>query len=162
MAITRINYTTDIDLGTNSLFIGGSTSANALDDYEEGTASVYLRVEGRGDSSVSGTNTSSYTKIGNRVFVRFRMNITGVTGADSGRAMEIVGLPFTVTSTADSTGSARIGVLGSSVTGYQVILFSNGTLGRIEEWTGTTGTNMSDHFQNTSSVLLELSYETTA
>jgi len=143
-------------------FNGDTATANALDDYEEGTGSVYLRVEGRGDGSVTGTFTSSYTKIGNRVFVRFKASITGVTGADSGRAMEIRGLPFTVTSTADSTGSARIGVLSSSVTGYQVILFSNGTDGRIEEWTGTTGTNMSNHFQNTSSVLLELSYETTA
>lgn len=91
MAITRLNYTTDIDLGTNSLFIGGSTSANELDDYEEGTWTP---------STDYGTVTygdAKYTKIGRLVLVSgYIATVSDITTASS---FKITGLPFTANST---------------------------------------------------------------
>ena len=141
-----------------SVYLGGTGSANALDDYEEGTASVDVRVEGRGDSSITGTATSTYTKIGRRVFVDVSKSITGVTGADSGRAFEFFNLPFTTSSTIPTTGYGYISSLSASVTFFMFYTFSNNTIGRIEEWTGTTGTNFSNHFQSGSGVQFSLSY----
>ena len=162
---------TDIEVSAGNLLFGtaskgvylgvtSATAANLLDDYEEGSADVKLRVEGRGDSSVAGTRSSSYTKIGNRVFVRFYMNITSATGTDSGRQMQIFNLPFT---SSDTYGTSAYGALGGLEANadkfFQVVIDNNSTTGQIQEWDGIQGNNFSDHF-DTSTVYLELHYET--
>ena len=88
-----------IDLGYNGMrfrdlylaggvYLGGTGSANKLDDYEEGTWTPTF-VDG-----TVGTNSSSgqYTKIGNTVYVNINLNVsntTSLSGTDVGT------LPFT-------------------------------------------------------------------
>ena len=78
-------YTSDV------LFVGGTGSANQLDDYEEGTWTPVLI----GNSSAgSGTYTSQsarYTKIGRTVTFEFALGWSNHTGSG---AMEIGGFPF--------------------------------------------------------------------
>ena len=112
MAITRLNYTTDIDLGTNSLalLLGGTGSANALDDYEEGTFSPTLS----GDSgSPSGVNFTTrlgfYTKIGDLVHFDIHLNLSSWSSGPSGNII-VSGLPFTALSTASYDSSVSIGL----------------------------------------------------
>ena len=137
-----------------------STNANTLDDYEEGTADVNLRVEGRGDSSVAGTRSSSYTKIGNRVFVRFYMSISSTTGNDSFRQMQIFNLPFNTANLYATTAYASLGGLEANADKhFQIMLTNNSNTGQIQEWDGIQGDNMADHF-DTSTVYLEMSYQT--
>ena len=91
----------DIDLGKSSvrwndlylggnLYIGGTGSANALSDYEEGTFSAVLDNVSVGYGSRSGR----YTKIGNTVFVHLEIATTSLDTTD-GSAYQIGGLPFT-------------------------------------------------------------------
>ena len=84
----------------------GSTDANTLDDYEEGTFTPTIT-----GSAVAGTATYSsqvgrYTKIGNAVTIQ--INVDWSSGNGSGTAMYIVGLPFT----------SQSGVIHALTTGY--------------------------------------------
>ena len=164
------DFTSGVTLGDNLLFdasskgiylgVTSATAANLLDDYEEGTADVNFRIEGRGDSSVAGTRSSSYTKIGNRVWVRAYMNMTSTTGEDSGRQLQFFNLPFTSANLYATTGSASLGGLEANADKFfQVLIDNNDTTGQIQEWDGIQGNNFSDHF-DTSTVYLELSYQT--
>ena len=68
------------------IYLGGTGSANKLDDYEEGT---WTPVDGSGNAYSNGVN-ATYTKIGRIVYVNFDVSSTGST---SGHL--IAGLPFT-------------------------------------------------------------------
>ncbi len=74
-----------------------SSNANTLDDYEEGSWTPTLTTDGTGFDSVTydPIRFGVYTKIGNLVFLSFRMRTDAVTkGAASGNVV-IGGLPFT-------------------------------------------------------------------
>jgi len=96
-----------IDLGSSSgrfkdlylsggVYLGGTGSANKLDDYEEGTFSATW--VGSGTSGPS--STMKYTKIGNTVHI---FGNTGSTAPNPTGSIELSGLPFTPSE--DSTGS---------------------------------------------------------
>ncbi len=79
---------------SGGLFVGGTGSANELDDYEQGTYTPSVS-SGVGGGSISYNSRSGrYTKIGNLVHFTFHMNIASVT-LDSG-SLKFGGLPFTV------------------------------------------------------------------
>ena len=80
------NRFNDAYLGGN-LYIGGTVSANALNDYEEGTFTVTNFSDATGTFS---TETGEYTKIGNTVHVRICFTV-GVAFTSS----KVGGLPFT-------------------------------------------------------------------
>ena len=70
-----------------AIYVGGTGSANQLDDYEEGTWTPGV------DSGASSINvsTATYTKVGRAVTVQIRYNsISGATGS----VLQINGLPF--------------------------------------------------------------------
>ncbi len=81
------------------LHIGGTGSANALDDYEEGTFTpTYAASGGGGDQpTVSyGTQVGRYTKVGRlvTVFIAFNTNSASNLGGTSAHRLRIAGLPF--------------------------------------------------------------------
>ena len=93
MALTQIinsgiGQVTDIKLG-------GSGSANTLDDYEEGTWTPVPKFGGGNTGMSLGTNYGTYTKIGRLVTVNFRFSITSL-GSSTGD-FQIYGLPFAPT-----------------------------------------------------------------
>ena len=103
MALTQI-INTGIGQVTD-IKIGGSGSANTLDDYEEGTWTPTA------NAGVTGFTVQNafYTKIGNLVTVN--LYISGFTGASATR-LDIGGLPF-----ATKTGGYFAGSFESSGTG---------------------------------------------
>ena len=123
MAITRLNYTTDIDLGTNSLslLLGGTGSANALDDYEEGTWTPSLTSDGGSISVSYGSRGGKYTKVGNIVQCSFAMRVASHSGGSG--EYRVSGLPFT-TSTAgnDHNGVTTAGLEGHPFTASTQLL----------------------------------------
>lgn len=76
-------------------FNGDTAAANALDDYEEGTATFKMVIAGTEDNYVSSYsyNTAPYVKIGRMVFCQISMYVT-FTSTPSG-TVRISGLPFT-------------------------------------------------------------------
>jgi hypothetical protein len=75
-------------------YLGGTGAANKLDDYEEGTWSPTLSFGGGSTGIVYGTQSATYTKIGNVVNFAFRMYLTN-KGSSTGHA-RVNGLPFAV------------------------------------------------------------------
>jgi len=76
---------------SGGVYLGGTGSANKLDDYEEGTWTPILDNVSRTYT----TQTGTYTKIGNLVTARFVVEVTGLNTAD-GSGFQVGGLPFTV------------------------------------------------------------------
>lgn len=70
--------------GALSIYLGGTGTANELDDYEEGSWTPQLS-----NGTSMGSNSATYTKIGNLVTVRF--DLTNGSGSGTDR---IYGLPF--------------------------------------------------------------------
>ena len=97
-AITATTFTgTDLTL-SGGVYLGGTGSANLLDDYEEGTWTPTLNA----GFTASNINLASYTKIGRLVNIQVDMTVTGTgTTAD----LYMGGLPFTNASDGWSTGS---------------------------------------------------------
>jgi hypothetical protein len=96
-AAARFN---DLYLG-GGLYVGGTGSANHLDDYEEGTWTPGVIGSGTAGSFSGGSVSGNYTRIGNSVAVWF-----GVTGTQSGASgsLTITGLPFTSKSGVEAIG----------------------------------------------------------
>ena len=101
------------------LGVTSATAANLLDDYEKGTFTPSI-ASNAGYSSVGyGDQLGSYTKIGNFVYYRFRLNIT--SGSTNGNRIEVSGLPFTSASSPDIGSGASFsyappGIVGSVTT----------------------------------------------
>ena len=125
--------------------IGGTGSANTLDDYEEGSFTPTIQQEG-GSSLTVGYNTGDgytkgrYTKIGNIVTIQCTISLTSVSGGNSGHVLVLNNLPFT---SADyqtrSNGGAKVTYTsntGSAVL-FGIVLGSSTNL-RFYENGGTT------------------------
>jgi hypothetical protein len=111
-----------------------SSNANTLDDYEEGTWTPTVSVNGF-TQSVSSTS-GSYTKIGNVVTVRMAVNLSS-----SGRPTsysEISGIPFTPSAT--FVGVFAGGNPGAGIQGGSMYASSGGSL----FWYATNGTTDSN------------------
>jgi len=85
----------DLYLG-GGLYVGGTGTANKLDDYEEGTWTPTYTTSGTDFTSVSYSfQIGTYTKIGNIVYISGRMRTTGMTKGSADGNVLIGGLPFT-------------------------------------------------------------------
>jgi hypothetical protein len=125
------NLWKDIYLG-GGLYVGGTGTANKLDDYEEGTWTPTSFSSGYTASSASGT----YTKIGDTVFIRALLNFSAVNGSSNSKC-NFDGLPFSASD--PTSGVSR----EDSVTGaIFVVRLGSGTGGEINSMDGiSNGSN---------------------
>ena len=136
----------------------GMTS-EILDEYEEGTFTPTIAGENTasiGTSSVIGL----YTKIGRLVNCSITYSVNSISGGASNLAVDIAGLPFTTNTNSNFAAAIRVQNLASAVEGVQVIYFNNATSGRIEEFSGTGGSNFSDHVASNSTFVINATYMT--
>jgi hypothetical protein len=115
-------YGVSIDLGTggiqasDGIYLGGTGTANKLDDYEEGTWTPTFT---SGITSVTySAQQGQYTKVGRMVSFAFRLEITA--GTADGNILEISGLPFTTNSSQPGSG-AHWSYQPAGITGDQTI-----------------------------------------
>ena len=81
---------------SGNIYLGGTTSANALDDYEEGTFTPVIADATSGGNTSPTTFTGQYTKIGSLVCVGISCFNIDKTGLTAGNNLYIRGLPFPV------------------------------------------------------------------
>lgn len=100
---TNVNLDATLDLGASSarfkdtylsgnIYLGGTGSANALDDYEEGTFTPVVEGSTTTGTATYTTREAHYTKVGN--LVSFNIFIRWQSGTGAGN-LKITGLPFT-------------------------------------------------------------------
>jgi len=78
---------------SGGVYLGGTGSANKLDDYEEGTWTAELRGSSARATTPVTQSTASYVKIGTTVYVQAYFPNVNTSGASG--TFQITGLPFT-------------------------------------------------------------------
>ena len=143
----RIEHGGDVTIKSGNLYFGtaskgiclgaappAATSANTLDDYEEGTwTPVYTVVGGGSHSSVSAVNNGIYTKVGRMVTIGIESYVVSTTGT-------ITYLKVTLPFTANSGGANFTSMgdeFGQTGSGMQLKIGSNSTYMTIKEYDGT-------------------------
>ena len=87
---------------SGGVYLGGTTSANKLDDYEEGYHQTSFTPSGSGSITLSGAHRYlRYTKIGNHVYISGKVDVSSVS---SPAGYIHVSLPFAI----DNTSPAGI------------------------------------------------------
>jgi len=94
----------DIEV-SGGIFLGGTGSANKLDDYEEGTWTPSFIASGTNPTVSGYLRTAEYTKIGRFVYISFRIETNSVTAQGSGQ-LRVSGLPFS--SVSGNSGSLKV------------------------------------------------------
>jgi hypothetical protein len=87
---------------SGSVYLGGTTSANALDDYEEGTFTPTVTGVSTAGTTTYTSQFGFYTKIGRQVFVVVDVAYTAATGTGGMK----IQMPF---ASANSGGTSGVG-----------------------------------------------------
>ena len=150
---------------SGGVYLGGTGSANLLDDYEQGTFVPTIDIEGGG--TISGTGKYGfYTKVGRVVTVHFGIAVTSTSGAGSGAAIQFSNLPFTTKSgVVDGypvVCRIQNGLL--AVNGWYGRALNSGSAGRIEAMStsGTSLINSSNYIGNATRMDFTITYVTDA
>ncbi|MDB4588453.1 hypothetical protein N9095_00580 [bacterium] len=99
-------------IATEGIYLGGTTSPNLLNDYEEGTWTPAYTAETTSPSYTADNLTAGfYTKVGNLVTITGRLRTDNITNTPAGD-LRVSGLPFNITDTTYSqqSGTMNIGV----------------------------------------------------
>lgn len=124
-----------------------SADANTLDDYEEGTWTPVLWDDSLSDAEgqVYQVATAVYTKIGEKVFVEGRIDMTSLGTLTTSQQAKIGGLPFTVKNEANRQGTLHAAfAAGMSITAGtnpSGIFSTNAVYVNMYLWDSTGGTS---------------------
>ena len=132
----------DLYLGGN-IYLGGTGSANALDDYEEGTFTPLVEGTTTSGSATYTTQVAKYTKVGN--IVHFSIFIVWTGGTGSGNLI-ITGLPFT------SVGSSYHSAV--TIGWISTLDYTNGKIPTAYVASSASSVTLEEHTDNGSSTLI--------
>ena len=104
-----------------------SSSATALDWYEEGTFTPTIIGSTTAGTGTYSVNKGKFTRIGNKVFIDVFIFVSSHTGTGN---MKIAGLPFTISSDANYEATALVDYANLTVSGitYAISVPSQTTL----------------------------------
>ena len=146
---------------SSGVAVGGTGSANTLDDYEEGTWTPQLKISGATTGIVYGTQAGHYTKIGNRVIASAEILLSN-KGSNTGN-VSIIGLPFTTSNDNYQNASTYNDRVSSPNGDVQVFLLTNSTTASIYQ-SRTDGTNnghlTGNEMNNDSYLVMFMTYKT--
>ena len=154
-----------IQNGDGISFNGDTSSANALNDYEEGSWTPDLRFGGGNTSLVYGSRTGKYIKIGGIVIARFGLKLTG-RGSSTGSA-RVYGLPYSGVhgSYYHDAGTTIMTDGGTNSSGGHTLVFvTDSTRLAVRQGTFSNANYDSDHnaFTNSTSLFGTVVYSTIA
>jgi len=146
---------------SSGVAVGGTGSANTLDDYEEGTWTPQLKISGATTGIVYGTQAGHYTKIGNRVIASAEILLSN-KGSNTGN-VSMIGLPFTTSNDNYQNASTYNDRVSSPNGDVQVFLLTNSTTASIYQ-SRTDGTNNGNltgsEMNNDSYLVMFMTYKT--
>ena len=138
---------------SGGVYLGGTGSANKLEDYESGTWTPSL-----GGNAVYDIQTGHYVKVGGLVYASFAIRPTSL---GTGYAGAILGLPFPTSDFVgisvayyDGAATSHLSILGG-VTGSQISLY-------LKTSATNDAYNSTNFFQNNARIYGQATYRTTA
>jgi hypothetical protein len=144
---------------SGGVHLGGTGSANKLDDYEEGTWTPIIDRETSSPSITYGTQTGRYTKIGRIVHASFLIQISSLASNGSGR-VRIGGLPFnSVATEAPGATFYRADGLSTTVTGQFTSQFTGGTSFRVVDLKPNGGVTLIEDTPTAGYVIGQVTFE---
>jgi hypothetical protein len=151
---------------SGGVYLGGTVAANKLDDYEYGDYQVTFTPSGGGSITVASShNDLKYTKIGSRVFISGKVDISA---ASSPLGYISVTLPFvihnggTVNDGRRFSGSIWVGGAAIETYKFQLYGIEAESFVRIYNGSGTSlASTSADQFSGDESVAFDFHYETT-
>jgi len=152
---------------SGGVFLGGTTSVNHLDDYEEGTFTPVLSdATSGGNNAGIGTLIGEYTKVGSLVYVTIVLGNINTSGMTSSNAIFVQGLPFSGKSTSSISQHLIIRAdqinVNSDCYGITGIIGNNGTTIQMNEnrdSTNDTALTVSKIINQSSDILLSGTYK---
>lgn len=146
---------------SGGVYLGGTGSANYLDDYEEGTFSPTLKNEG--DTNLSTTKTSnnvgSYVKIGTSVQFQIIISISAVSGG-SGQNLIVDNMPFVAKSIYTyGYGGAVVTYTAWNTVDPKVAVVLSGS-DNLRLYTGALQPALSNQLSSSTYIVLHGQYET--
>tara|TARA_R100000231_G_scaffold52736_1_gene44528 strand:- start:790 stop:2013 length:1224 start_codon:yes stop_codon:yes gene_type:complete len=119
----RKDSSTIASVTSDGICFGSDTaSANALDDYEEGTWTPVFTSTTNSSNNVNNARVGHYTKIGNTVYITASLIGNDLSGITSSDQVRISGLPFASSSTTSGNDQAV------NVAQYRLLLTTDHTL----------------------------------
>jgi len=119
----------------DGVYLGGTGSANYLDDYETGTWTPTFGGSGGGFSSVSSfsVNNATYVKIGKKVFIEADFTPNGDGSSVSSGNLAIDGIPFSASyASFNQIGAGRIDFsVSNSASTMLAVLVRSGNVNRL-------------------------------
>ena len=107
-----------------AVFVGGTGSANQLDDYEEGTFTPTMHSGSGGGANASYSQQSGkYKKVGSMVHIRFDMTWTGWTNVSG--TPNVDNLPFVNTGQSSTGGYGAPQFRDASGLGSDIRIYGN-------------------------------------
>ena len=103
---------------SGGVYLGGTGSANQLDDYEEGTCTfTYTGSSGNPTVTYDGVTYGFYTKIGRKVFIEGRIRTDAFSGGSG--LLQVSGLPFTVSNIDPDKNTSGGGIVSNDFASNQ-------------------------------------------
>lgn len=107
-------------------FNGDTSTANALDDYEEGNWTPVMQGSTTNGSPTMSAQNGSYTKVGRIVHLTFHLTVTNLGSAAGG--IQISGIPFNTASNSNkhiTTGSCMVDALDFHNSYYWIVPYAS-------------------------------------
>ena len=168
---TRVDNANDIGAASyrfkslylsGGVYLGGTSTPNFLDDYEEGTWTVSIEAQSGTQPTIGyQSREGNYTKIGNTVHITGAFALNAMTdGADT--TFLIAGLPFTIDHicVGSHTGSALTMALGQYELSNYAADAKLGFLGQGSSGSGWAWLNINTLLGSNSSLRFSLTYIT--
>jgi len=127
---------------SGGVYLGGTGSANYLDDYEEGTYTPTVASTGTNPTVTYLIQEGNYTKVGRQVTVTGEIRFSAFTS--NGGSLRLEGLPFSVFGDTNyrAVGSVMVDSVATNLTGDYTNLqlaYNSGTSGQIIMNNSVTG-----------------------
>tara|TARA_R110000796_G_scaffold159704_1_gene276528 strand:+ start:44 stop:586 length:543 start_codon:yes stop_codon:yes gene_type:complete len=140
--------------------LGGTGSANKLDDYEEGTWTPTIRFGGNQTGMVYAAQTGTYVKVGSLVTASCYVYLTSKGTSTS--AATIRDLPFTSLASTETYTPATIWInrVSNSGTPECYLMVNSQTINLQQVSSAGVNSNMdSTNFVNNSEIMITISYQ---
>ena len=111
---------------TGGVAIGGTGTANTLDDYETGTFTMAVQDWSDATFSIGTVAAAKYTKIGNAVTIWFKAQLVCNSGSPGGGDLKFTGWPFSTAGGAEIYVDVIFEHLTTNQTNMRLAFYGNG------------------------------------